>query len=175
MIFRLLVPVKVHQAGDPRPGRPRELSPAGLSPCTLPSRTPAFRAPHTYLLGTPAPPPAGPAPSARWPPPPPPSPGPVPSSPAHQVTPARPALRRRPAVSTCRPLDQPLEGILGLAPPQSLLPGRTPEKAKEEEGTAPPYPSSSRPAPGSRMRLADGVGVVDRLWDPRTRELTVVK
>ncbi|CAO2589506.1 hypothetical protein LEMLEM_LOCUS5447, partial [Lemmus lemmus] len=26
-------------------------------------------------------------------------------------------------VSTCRPLDQPLEGTLGLAPPQSLLPG----------------------------------------------------
>lgn len=133
LFFWLLVPVKVYQAGDPRPGRPRELSPAGLSPCRLSFRTPAFRAPHPYLLGTPAPPPAGPASSARWPPPWP--PGPVQSSPAQQVTPARSALRRRPAVSTCRPLDQPLEGTLGLAPPQSLLPGRTPEKAKEEEGT----------------------------------------
>lgn len=146
LIFRLLVPVKVHQAGNPRPGRPRELSPAGLSPCTLSSRTPAFRAPHSYLLGTPAPPPAGPllvlgGRRPPWPP------GPGPSSPAQQVTPARSALRRRPAVSTCRPLDQPLEGTLGLAPPQSLLPGRTPEKAKEGKGPPPHRPRADRDPP----------------------------
>lgn len=112
------------------PRGPEPLHAALPHPCVpRPAHLPAWHARSTSC------PPASPAPSARWPPPP---PGPVPSSPAHQVTPARPALRRRPAVSTCRPLDQPLEGTLGLTPPQSLLPGRTPEKAKEEEGTAPP-------------------------------------